>query len=253
MVTAAFVPLLWRHCGMLWARPHYQFFPMVFAGAAVLAWKGLRTTALLQPDRTWKSWGVMIWSWTLLAAAELLGSSWLSAVASLLMLLAAIYAVGGRVLFGQLLPAWLFLWLIVPPPFGLDQSLVLALQRLTTQWSSSVLDLFSIYHVVAGNVVEIGTRRFFVAEACAGINSLFSILACTIFHVLYSRPAVLRAILLILAAIAWVLLANVARVVLVVWFAKQSGIDLAMGWRHDLLGFSLFALRSASSGAPTAC
>jgi exosortase len=245
LVAAAFAPLLWSHLGQLWARPHYQFFPIVFVGAAVLAWKELRHPASFQPDKTWKSWGLLAWSWILLATAELLGSSWLSAVAFLFVLLAAVFAVGGSSLLRQLLPAWLFLWLTIPPPFGVDYMLVQALQRLTTQWSSSVLDLFRIYHVIAGNVVEIGPRRFFVAEACAGINSLFSILACGLFYLLYTRPSVLRAILLIVSAMAWVLLANVARIVLVVWFAKQWGIDVAEGWRHDVLGFALFAVALA--------
>jgi exosortase len=245
LVAAAFVPLLWAHCRLLWVRPHYQFFPMVFVGAAILALSGPRKSFSLQPDKTWKSWVLMGCSWCLLAGAELFNSSWLSAVASLILLVAVIYAAGGRSLLGQLFPAWLFLWLIIPLPFGLDQSLVLALQRLATQWSSAVLDLMKVYHVVSGNVVEIGSKRFFVAEACTGINSLFSILACTVFYVIYLRTSVVRSILLIIAAMAWVLVANVARIVLVVWFAKQGWADMSGGLRHDLLGFVLFAVALA--------
>jgi exosortase len=242
LVAVAYLPLLWSHFGQLWARPHYQFFPIVIIGAAILAWKELGGITSLQPGTTAISWGLLGWSWFLLAVAEFYNSPPLSAYAFLFLVLAVIYTAGGRSLVLLLLPAWIFLWQIARPPFRLDQDLVSGLQTLATQLSSAVLDLFRIYHVVSGNVVEIGDKRFFVAEACTGVNSLFSILACTLFYVFYYRPSVVRGILLVLAGLVWVLLANVTRVILVVVLANKWKIDVADGWRHDLLGFALFAI-----------
>jgi exosortase len=241
LVAAAFVPLLGAHLVQLWARPHYQFFPLVFVGAGMLAYMRFPGLALLRPGSAAVSWCLLGVSWLLLAAAEALNSSYLAMPAFLVLLLAAIWAAGGAMLLRRLLPAWLFLWLLIPPPFGLDNQLVLALQGLTTQWSSALLDQFGVFHVVAGNVVEVGTRRLFVAEACAGINSLFSILACAIFYVLFMRTGPIRSVLLILASVCWVLLANVLRVFLVAYLARRSGIDVAEGWRHEALGYGLFA------------
>ncbi len=193
----------------------------------------------------------------MLAAGEILNSSFLAVVSMMFMLLAMMWAAGGAALVRQLLPAWLFLWLIIPPPFGLDNVLVLMLQRLTTKWSSALLDQCRIFHVIAGNVVEVasrselGSRRLFVDEACAGINSLFSIVTCAIFYVFFMRTGPIRSVLLILASISWVLLANVVRVFLVAYVAARSSIDpqtglpfydIAEGWRHDTLGYALFAV-----------
>ena len=241
-VLLAHLPLVAVHAQQLWIRPHYQFFPLVLLGAAVLAWSRRGQVGSLTPGSAVRTSLVLAAAWILLAAAELLYSSWLAAVACLVVVAALLYGIVGGRLLRLLLPAWALLWLAIPPPFGLDSLLVRSLQTLTTRWSSGVLDLLRVYHVMEGNVVEVGGRRLLVEEACAGINSLFSVLACTLFFVLLVRRPPLRAFLLTLAAVAWVLLANVGRVVTVAYFSARGGVNLADGWRHDALGLLLFAL-----------
>jgi exosortase/archaeosortase family protein len=67
-------------------------------------------------------------------------------------------------------------------------------------------------------------------------------LACALFYVFYTRMPTLRAVVILLASIVWVLLANVARVFLVGYLLKRWNINLTLGWRHDALGFALFAI-----------
>jgi exosortase len=239
-VLLAQLPLLTVHAQQLWVRPHYQFFPFVLLGAVVLALARFKEIAPLTPGAPFRSYTLVAMAWLLLAGAELLYSSWLAAVAVLVVLLAFLYGLGGSRLVRLMLPAWALLWLAVPPPFGLDNLLIWSLQSLTTRWSSGVLDLLGVYHVMLGNVVEVGGRRLLVEEACAGVNSLFSVLACTLFFVLLVRRPLVRSLLLIVAAVAWVLVANVARVVGVAYLSSRSEIDLATGWRHDAFGLVLF-------------
>jgi exosortase len=242
VLLLAHVPLLAAHAGQLWERPHYQFFPVLLLGAAVLAVARLRGVGPLTPGRGVLAYPLLAAAWLGLLGAELVHSSWLAATATQLFLLAAAYALGGAALVGRLLPAWILLWLAVPPPFNLDRSLVLALQDLTAAWSSRLLDLLGIWHVMAGNVVEIAGRRLLVEEACSGVNSLFSVLACTLFFVFWARRRPLHGALLLLAAVAWVLAANVARVVLVTVATTRWGVNLVDGWRHDAVGFALFTV-----------
>src|SRR5262249_50667112 len=236
------LPLLIVHGRQIWLRPHYQFFPFVLLGAAFLAFTRLRDLGPLSPGAARWSLPLVGFAWALLAVAELLYSSWLGAVATLLLLAAVLFALGGGRLFRAALPAWLLLWLAVPPPFELDRQLILWLQSLTAQWSSRVLDLLGVFHVMAGNVVEIGGRRLLVEEACSGVNSLFSIFACTLFFVFWARRPLVQSLLLLTAAVAWVIVANVARVTLVAYACARWGLDLTAGWRHEGLGVLLFAV-----------
>jgi exosortase len=241
-LVAAHLPLLVAHGRQIWLRPHYRFFPLVLVGAGVLAYTRLRRDGLpLKPGSAWLAGPALLLAWLLLATAEVLYSSWLGSVAVLATLAALGYALGGAPLVRRLWPAWLLLWLAVPPPLELDRDLILWLQGWTTRWSSAVLDTLRVFHLMAGNVVEVDGRQLLVEGACSGVNSLFSVLACALFLMLLAQRPPLRALLLLAAAVGWVLVANVARVVGVAWLASSAGIDVSAGWRHEAFGLALFA------------
>jgi exosortase len=238
----AHLPLLARHAGWLWARPHYQFFPLVLVGAAVLAYARLRRMPTWRPGSAWVAGAGLGAAWLLLAAAEVLASPWLGCVAMMALLPVVLYAAGGREAVLRFLPAWVLLWLAVPPPLDLDRVLIFRLQGLTTGWSSAVLDALGVYHVRAGNVIEVDGRQLMVEQACSGVNSLFSLLACTLFLVFLTGRGWVRGGLLVAAAVGWVLVANVARVAGVVLLETRWGVVVSAGWRHEAFGLLLFGL-----------
>src|SRR5262249_45473600 len=153
----------------------------VLAGAAALAWPVLKGGVETRPGPTARaaSYAFVGLSWLLLAAAVLLDVPRLAGIGGLLLLAAAPLGLGGWPLLRALLPALVYLLLVIPPPFGLDRLLITKLQLLTAKASSRVLDYFGVYHNMDGTVVETAGKRYMVEEACSGIHSLFSILACT--------------------------------------------------------------------------
>lgn len=241
LLLLAHLPLLATHASVLWIRPHYQFFPLALLGAAVLGMRGLQGAGPLVAGSSFVTFGLLLLDWLLLALGLLMESSWLGAVAFLIALVAVAHGLGGRTLLGRLFPALGMLALLIPPPLEMDRSLILALQTLTTRWSSRILDYLGIYHVMSGHVVEVAGRRLLVEEACSGVNSLFSTVACTLFLIFYLRLPPLRATLLLAAAGAWVLTLNVCRVVLLTYLVVRWNIDLTVGWQHEALGLALFS------------
>ncbi len=241
VVLLANAPLFLQHLAQLWRIPHYQFFPLLLVGAAALAWRGMRHKPLrLKAGGPFVTCSLLVVSWLLLAAAELFISRWLASVSTITALITLCYAVGGTQLLGRLSPAILMLCLLIPLPFELDIELVYWLRALTSGWASRVLDLLGIHHLMEGNVIVIGQGRLLVDEACSGINSLFSVVACTLFLILWFHRRVVHALLLAAAAIAWVLVANVARVVLLTWLKVRWNLDLLSGWKHEVFGMLLF-------------
>jgi exosortase len=243
VMLLAFVPLLQQHAVNLWARPHYQFFPLALIGAAFLAWTYSRgAPAARSPGNSGVTLAGVTLVWALLALGEVFFSPMLAAIAFLVLLAVVIYAAGGAALCRTLLPAWAFLWITVPPPLGLDRRIVLALQTLTSHVSSGVLDTLRVHHLLDGNVVQISGRRLLVEEACSGVSSLVAILASALFLILWLRRPWPRALLLVASAIGWVLVSNVVRVVTIAYVFERWGIDLSIGRKHDLLGLGCFAL-----------
>src|SRR5262249_46740179 len=187
LLVLAFVPLLVLHAQWLWGRPHYQFFPLILLGAGLLAYRALAEQGPFSPGT--QRWTLILFglSWTTLALAVFLNSGWLGAVAALITWLAVAQACGGAAMARALLPAWVLLLLTVPPPLNLDLRLVQLLQTVVSRGSSRILDQLGVFHHLAGNVVEVGSRRFLVEEACSGIHSLNVVLACTLFFVFWVR------------------------------------------------------------------
>ena len=239
-LAIACLPLLTLQLKLTWRRPYYEFLPFVLAGSVAILYARRQELGPLEPGRARVSYLMVVLAWLLLALAELLYSPWLGGVATLFLLATILYGVGGASLLRKALPAWAFLWLALPPPFRFDRAMIQLLQELATRWAGAAMDALGILHVVFGNVIEIGGRSLFIDEACSGVNSLFSVLACAVFFVCIARRKLLHAVLLAACAVAWVLVANVVRIVTVATLLVCWGIDVTSGWKHDALGFVLF-------------
>ena len=242
LLVLAQLPLLVLYGAMLWSRPHYRFFPLVLVGAAGLAFAEIRGAGPCRPGPLGLSLGLVGLSWLLLATGILLYIPWFGAVAGLVTLLAVIHGIGGGRLVVTLLPAWGFLWMAVRPPLGLDLALIYRLQALVSSLSSPMLDWLGVAHYMQGNVVVIVGRRMMIEEACSGIQSLLPVLSCIMFLIFWTRPPVIRGIVLVLASVFWVVVCNVARVVAVVAMDAFWHFDASTGWRHEALGIVAFGV-----------
>jgi exosortase len=237
------LPLLIVHFHNLFQhRPHYEFVPFLLVAAAILAWKR-RPVELTPVGRgAWLTgWATLACSMALLAGATLVHSPWLAAVSSILSCGGLVLITTGRRGVAELLPVWLLLWLTVPPPFLLDRELIQFLQTLTSESSSQLMQWLGILHFRAGNVFRLPGQMLFVAEACSGVHSQLILIAAAALLGVGRRRSLVHVVCLMLAALFWSIVANVARVTIVV-AGVSRGWPLAEGWPHELLGYALVLL-----------
>ncbi|MGE3821808.1 MAG: exosortase U, partial [Isosphaeraceae bacterium] len=242
LTALAFLPLLGLHLKEVWSRPHYEFVPLLIPGAGLLIWRRGRNLGVLEPgDRTVAlAHAVLVWS--ALALAILLVSSWLGAFAALVAIVAAAYAFGGARLSSAVFPAVALLAIALPPPFQLDYALVGRLQGLVSRLAGMFLDLLRIDHVMEGNVIDLGGRQLLVDQACSGVYSLFTLVAFTVFYVLWTRASWMRTAILLGSAVFWVIAGNVLRIVSIAVLASRFQIDATVGKKHTALGLAGFVL-----------
>ena len=241
VAALALMPMFLTHLGHLSRMPHRSHYVIVLLGFAVLVWRRwAKATSEPQIALRPLDVAILVGSCVLFAIATRLGSPWL-ATASLVFLagvfLRRLPSVDGIGYGGP----WAFLLLLLPLPLGFDQSLIGSLQVFATTCSSRLLDLMTVNHMVSGNVLELPGRQLFIDEACSGIQSLFAMLTCVAFFVVWTKRPVILAIPLLLSSVVMCTITNIFRIVLVVQ-AELRGVDLATGWPHECLGVTLFAL-----------
>lgn len=240
----AYGPLMWTFFVQQWARPHYQYFPFVLGAFAWLIW---RNSALAQPretnDRTTGRFGLvalLVASWGLLALAYLADSPWLALISAILLVASRFWRVAGGWRVEYLWGIWALLWLMVPLPLNRDQQLISKLQHLSSRLSSLFLDWAGVEHLMDGNTLQLPEKQFFVDEACSGIVSVMSIIACAVIYGIWRNRAPFHVILLALAGIGWATLMNVVRITTIALAFAWWGVDWSSGTSHEILGLVIF-------------
>ncbi|MEL6109682.1 MAG: exosortase U [Planctomycetota bacterium] len=237
------LPFVFKHLTNLWQfRPHYEFFPVALV---IVVW--------LFVDR-WPKQAAQPSSQADLLATCLLGASivimavgvifvspWLAVVAFLISLAAVIVRMTGSSA-RELFAPWLLCWMIVPPPFGVDFHFMRGMQTTTAQFVSKILDWSEVNHVLAGSVFQLDSGQLFVAEACSGFHGQLLLVSVALLMAVYWRRSVQSTVWLVGAAAFWSLIANIARVSIIVLLSDRYGYDLTHGWIHTMLGISLMAV-----------
>ena len=251
VILIAYLPLVTLHLGGLWRRPHYQFFPLFLAGLGGLLWTrstGANWQFLWTRRRCVFGGAILVLAVLLLLASVTLFSPWLAAVSALLLGAAALVVADPQTR-RDLLPLWLALWLLIPPPVGLDGWLIQSMQRGVARDASQQLDLYGINHLPLGTTLAFPEKQLLVEEACSGIRSLFALVACTVLYALWMRIGILPVTTLLAGAFFSAYLANVLRVLLIVVAYNSWAIDLSIGWPHELLGLVVFTIALGLMGS----
>jgi exosortase len=237
------LPLLVLYSINLMGREAYQFAPLAVAAALFLVWHRLQNSpAPVEPGSPKLALAILVGAFLILCAATVLWSPWLGMISALVTALGVVWAVGGWALARKLFPGALMLLILLRPPLNLDVEFTLLLRRVAVRCSSGLLDYLGVIHLLSGNVVEVAGHRFFVEDACSGINSVLSVGGFALFYTLWRRRRWWQVVVVYAVTISFVLLGNVIRITTAVALSRRYGVDLLTGWKHQLFGLVLFAV-----------
>ena len=98
----------------------------------------------------------------------------------------------------------------------------------------------------AGVVLWVGDHQMLVADACSGLNSLYSLFALGLLYTHLTRPRrASRTLAMLLAMVPIAVVANICRVLLLVLVTYHLGPEVAQGWVHDAAGMMVFVVALA--------
>ena len=181
--------------------------------------------------------GVLMW-----IAAELSTIYAIAQYAFLVVLYGLVLALAGPRVFRRLWMPLLILLFVIPLPAFFANSLSLQLQLLSSEIGVAVIRLAGISVYLDGNVIDLGSYKLQVSEACNGLRYLFPLMTLAFIIAYLFRAAPWKRIVLFLASIPVAVLMNSLRIGLIGVTVEFWGPKMAEGVLHDFEGWVVFMI-----------
>jgi exosortase B len=135
----------------------------------------------------------------------------------------------------------LFLCFMVPLPGMLVDMITGSLKQQVSVVAENVLYLAGYPIARNGVIISIGQYQLLVADACSGLNSMFSLTALGLLYLyIMNYRNWLHIGLILLAILPIAFLANVIRVMALVLITYYFGDEAGQGFAHGATGMVLF-------------
>lgn len=165
--------------------------------------------------------------------------------AFVLVLYGLVIAFGGWKLGSNLRAPLLILLLMVPLPAFILHNLSAQLQLISSQIGVWFVRLFGISVFVEGNVIDLGSYKLQVAEACDGLRYLFPLMTIGFLMAYFFKVALWKRAVLFLSTIPITILMNSLRIGAIGVMVEHWGVSMAEGFLHEFQGWVVFMASAA--------
>lgn len=228
------LPKLCDYYLRLWQQEHYQFFPFALGAFVWFLWTRRGDTFRLPPVAI----GLAALDLVLvLNGTFFLNSPWVVCLGFVIWCYVVASGFEDREFDLTLGYLAILPLLTLRLPLAWDINVIQWLQRVTTAVASLLLNDFGHLHLREGNVIEFPGKRFLVADACSGVQSLFTLLFLGALISCGYRRKWGHSLFVLICAAGFAGLMNVVRVYTIAVAWDNFGLDLASGWPHDAVGY----------------
>ena len=136
-----------------------------------------------------------------------------------------------------------FLVFMAPLPAAIIDSMTGPLKRTVSVVAESVLYELGYPIARSGVVLSIGQYQLLVADACSGLNSMFSLSALGLLYLyLMNHASRWRNVAIVLSILPIAFVANAIRVMILVLVTYHFGDEAGQGFIHGAAGMVLFVI-----------
>lgn len=243
-LAALYVPTYWDLSHTIWATDEQGHGPIILAVSVWLLYKRRDEFAAL-PSQPARVSGAMLIVMSL--ALYVLGRSQgivMFEVASQISLISALLLLfkGPAGLRLALFPLF-FMIFMVPLPGALVAAVTTPLKSAVSAVATAVLYALGYPIARTGVMLSVGQYQLLVADACAGLNSMFTLEALGLLYMnLVGYTSLARNITLAILIIPISFFANVIRVMILVLVTYHFGDEAGQGFIHGAAGMVLFVV-----------
>ena len=135
-----------------------------------------------------------------------------------------------------------FLLLMIPLPHFVFYEITQQLQLLSSQLGVALIRACDISVFLEGNVIDLGSYKLQVAEACSGLRYLFPLIALGCLAAYFFRAAMWKRILVLLSTLPLTVIINSVRIGLIGVTVEYWGPSMAEGVLHQFEGWFMFMI-----------
>ncbi len=207
---------------------------------AFLVWQ--RKDRLQQQSFQGSWWGVAVVVLAiLLFALGRLSTLFLIEQISLVILVAGVaLALMGWLAFKIIAVPLLLLFFMIPLPQFFLTEISQRLQFLSSEIGVAVIRLFDISVYLEGNVIDLGTYKLQVVEACSGLRYLFPLMTLGFIAAYFFNGKMWKRAVIFLSTIPITVLMNSFRIGVIGVMVEYWGQSMAEGFLHDFEGWVVF-------------
>lgn len=242
--AAMYVPLYWSASQTLWRHEEQEHLPIILGIVAWLCWqaRGRIAAAAGTPARL-PGWVLFTLGLLLYGAGRTFSVSSIAFLSQPLVIAGGLLLLGGT---GSLRAVWfpvLYLFFMVPLPASVIDAMTGPLKN----WISVlVVDLlYAAGYPIArtGVMISIGPYQLLVADACSGLNSMFSLAAVgALFIYFRGRTNPLHNLLMVAAILPIAFATNIVRVITLSLITYHWGDEAGQGFLHNTTGLLLMPI-----------
>lgn len=240
--VAMFGPTFWGLFHGLWATDSQGHGPIVLAISFWLLWRKVPEVAVLpvQPSRSW-GWGMFALAMLLYA----LGRSQdilLFEVGTLIAVIAsAVLLLKGSAALRSLWFPLFFMAFMIPLPSVVVDAMTQPMKMAVSYAAETLLYAGGYPISRSGVILQIGQYQLLVADACAGLHTLFTLEALGLLYLnLIRHESVARNVTLAVLIVPISFTANVIRVIVLTLVTYYLGDEAGQGFLHGFAGMVLF-------------
>ena len=237
-----YLPTWWGLAHTVWPTDEQGHGPIILAVSAWLLWRRRDALAALPAQPATVSGTVLALLSLLLYVFGRSQSIWLFEVGSQVTMMLALVLLfrgwaGARLIWFPLF----FLLFMVPLPETLVAAVTTPLKSAVSQVAEQLLYALGYPVARSGVTLFVGPYQLLVADACAGLNSMFTLEALGLLYMnLMQHTNVARNVTLAILIVPISFVANVVRVMILVLVTYYAGDEAGQGFVHGFAGMVLF-------------
>lgn len=241
VTTLIFREGLWHMLGY-WQRPEYSHGYLIPVISLFLLWQRLPELRDFESRGSWFGLVAIAFGLCCYLLGELSTIYTIVQYSFLLVLYGLAYAaLGWRGFRVIAIPLFILLFMIPLPNF-IYNNLSSQLQLLSSRLGVAVIRLFDISVYLAGNVIDLGSYKLQVVEACSGLRYLFPLMTIGFIVAYFYQGSFWKRAFVFLSTIPITVLMNSFRIGVIGVMVEYWGPAMADGFLHDFEGWAVFMM-----------